>query len=184
MHNRVHFGLENNETVLAGRLGLIEGDVGVAQQLGGRGSNTRCDPDTGRERERTIGQTLQVERRTEHRKQPFCHELGTGVHSGAVDEHDELVAAQAADAVALTHGRRPIGPSRPQKLVARSVTERVVDALEAVEVDEEGGRRHIGAAGPGQHLLGAVEDQAPVGQAGKGIVQGLEADLIDQTGHC
>jgi hypothetical protein len=62
------------------------------------------------------------------------------------------------------------------------VTEGVVDALEAVEVDEEGGRRLVGATGPGQHLFGAIKDQAPVGQTGQGVVQGLETDLVDQPG--
>ena len=69
-----------------------------------------------------------------------------------------------------------------QELVADRVTEGVVDVLEAVEIDEQGGHRHIGAAGPGQHLFGAVEDQCAVGQTGQRVVHGLEADLVDQPG--
>ena len=61
------------------------------------------------------------------------------------------------------------------------MAEGVVHILEAVEIDEQGGHRDIGAAGPGQHLLGAVKDQGPVGQPGQGVMDGLEADLVDQS---
>ena len=54
-----------------------------------------------------------------------------------LDQHDELVAAQARDRVALAQ----VMPQAPrdvlQQPVARLVAEAVVDVLEAVEVDEE-----------------------------------------------
>ena len=61
----------------------------------------------------------------------------------ALDEHDELVAAEAADRVGLA---QHVGDPRrdvAQQLVADRVAERVVDALEAVEVDEH--RRRVDA---------------------------------------
>jgi hypothetical protein len=62
------------------------------------------------------------------------------------------------------------------------MTEGVVDTLEAIEIDEEGSRRRVGETGPGQHLFGAIKDQAPVGETGQWVMQGLEADLVDQPG--
>ena len=65
-----------------------------------------------------------------------------------------------------------------QQLVADGVAEGVVDALEAVEVDEH--RRDVGAAvvtGVQEHLLGAVHDQRAVREAGERVVQRLVAEL-------
>ena len=59
--------------------------------------------------------------------------------------------------------------------------ERVVDLLEAVEVDEQ--RRALGAApaGPGEHLLDAVEDERAVREPGERVVQRLVADALEQA---
>ncbi len=69
-----------------------------------------------------------------------------------------------------------------QQLVAGLVAERVVDLLEAVEVDEQ--RRALGAAPAGarEHLLDPVEDQRPVGQTGERVVQRLVPDALEQPG--
>ena len=95
----------------------------------------------------------------------------------ALDQHDELVAAEAADRVGLAqHAGDPRGDDA-QQLVADRVAEGVVDALEAVEVDEHRRRLGAAAAGVGEHLLGAVHDQRAVGQAGERVVQRLVAQL-------
>ena len=72
------------------------------------------------------------------------------------------------------------GGDRLQQLVAGLVAERVVDLLEAVEVDEERGGLGAAAPGAGEHLLDAVEDQRAVGQPGQRIVQRLVADALEQ----
>jgi hypothetical protein len=51
------------------------------------------------------------------------------------------------------------------------MAEGVVGVLEVVEVHEEGGHRVAVAARPHQHLVGPVEDELAVGQAGQRIVQ-------------
>src|SRR4051812_34576732 len=57
------------------------------------------------------------------------------------------------------------------------VAERVVDALEAVEIDEHGRRARALAAGAGEHLLGALHDQRAVGEPGERVVERLVAEL-------
>ena len=58
-------------------------------------------------------------------------------------EHAELVAALADDRVLVAHGRAQRVGDLAQQLVADRVAERVVDGLEAVEVEHE----HATAAG-------------------------------------
>ena len=65
----------------------------------------------------------------------------------------------------------------PQQLVAGGVPEGVVDVLEAVDVDVQRRDRDLLPARAGEHLLGAVERQHAVGQAGQRVVQRLVAKL-------
>ena len=99
------------------------------------------------------------------------------VRRAALDEHDELVAAEPADRVGLAQDAGDPCGDDAQQLVADRVAEGVVDALEAVEVDEH--RRRVGAvaAGVDEHLLGAVHDQRAVRQPGERVVQRLVAQL-------
>ena len=59
----------------------------------------------------------------------------------AVQHDDELVAAKAAHRVAGAHGIRKAPRDRAQQPVADVVAERIVDVLEAVQVDEQ--HRHF-----------------------------------------
>jgi hypothetical protein len=70
------------------------------------------------------------------------------------------------------------GGDRLQQFVAGAVAEGVVDVLEVVEVEEERGGGGLVAARAGQHLLGAVEDQGPVRQAGERVVGGEEGEFL------
>ena len=96
-------------------------------------------------------------------------------------------SARAAPSVKITNSSPPRRPTvsparsmrdeairhRAQELVPRLVTQRVVGVLEVVEIDEAQGHRTLLAPGPQQHLLGPVDRQLSVGQAGERIVQGL-----------
>ena len=53
------------------------------------------------------------------------------------------------------------------------MTEAVVDVLEVVHVQKQRRDRDILASGSRQHLLGSVQDQCPVGQAGEEVVECL-----------
>ena len=167
----VHLVAELGVAVAAGALGLVERDVGVAQQVAGRLAVAGGDADARGDGHRAAGRA-EVERLAQHGEDARGHQLGL-----ALDEHDELVAAEAADRVAVAqHAADPPG-HRAQQLVAHGVAERVVDPLEAVEVDEH--RRRLGAVAPGagEHALGPVHDQRAVGQPGQRVVQRLVAQL-------
>ena len=83
--------------------------------------------------------------------------------------------------------RAAVSPSRmtlsqpcgddPQQLVAGGVAEAVVDVLEAVDVDVQRRDRQLLAPRAREHLLGAVERQHAVGQAGERVVKRLVAQL-------
>ena len=69
-----------------------------------------------------------------------------GRAAGAVDvgaDHDELVAAEPRDRVGRAHRVGQPGREREQHLVPGGVAGRVVDQLEAVEVEHE--HRHVDA---------------------------------------
>ena len=94
---------------------------------------------------------------------------------GALDlrqHHHELVAADAADGV--HHAQLPhqaLGDLL-QHLVAGGVAERVVDVLEAVQVDEHHRGLLAVALARGQRLGEPVFQQAAVGQPGQRVVVG------------
>ena len=54
----------------------------------------------------------------------------------------------------------------------------VVDLLEAVDVDEQRGHRHVLAAPAREDLLGAVEHEDPVRQVGERVVQRAVLELV------
>src|SRR5215213_1806953 len=88
----------------------------------------------------------------------------------AFAEDRELVTAEAGDGVLRTHhGAQPLG-HLAQHLVARAVAERVVDALEAIEVEEVDGGGGLAVA-PGQDVAQAVAEQRSVREAGQGVVE-------------
>jgi hypothetical protein len=53
------------------------------------------------------------------------------------DQDRELIATQARDCIARAHGRDDAAPGFDQQFVADRVADRVVDQLEAVEVEEQ-----------------------------------------------
>ena len=82
-----------------------------------------------------------------------------GLLGRLVDEDRELVAAQSGHGVAGPYaGQQPLGGGQ-QEQVARCVAERVVDGLEAVEVEEEYADAGRMAAGGRQRVLDAVAEQ-------------------------
>ena len=134
------------------------------------------DADAGGDHERHRG-AVEVERLAHHLEQPLGDELRAAVERGAVDQHDELVAAHPADRVGLAQRARQPGRDCDEQPVAGVVAERVVDVLEVVEVDEQRGAGRAVAAVAGEQLLDAVHDQRAVRQAGQRVVQRLMAQL-------
>ena len=101
------------------------------------------------------------------------------VHSGHVlQQHHELVAAEAGQQVVAAHHPLHPVPDRHQELVAGHMAEAVVDALEAIHVDED---QRVGLAvqrGPPQRLIEALHQQPAVRQAGEAVVEGVMVEFV------
>ena len=87
-------------------------------------------------------------------------------------EHDrELVAAQAGERLVRRQRPGQAPGDGAQQVVALVVAERVVDVLEAVEVDEDDRERAAVAVARRERLLEPVAQQGAVGQAGERVVE-------------
>ena len=92
-------------------------------------------------------------------------------------EDHELVTREPADHVALADGRLEPPGQLEEELVAAGVAERVVDQLEAVEVDEEHGEVGLVLHGDHQLALELVVEERPVAEAGERVVVGEPVEL-------
>jgi hypothetical protein len=96
----------------------------------------------------------------------------------AGDEDGELVAAQPRQRVAAPQrATEPLGDLDQQR-VAVVVAERVVDLLEAIEVDQQ----HRGRVVAAQVALGTPVQQSAVGEAGQRVVERLVAETARGAG--
>ena len=164
----VHRRFEQAPAVLAKFLGLVEGkvrlddhrvDVGV---VGPRQHRARADLDA----QRMAGDIDLALQALEHVVE---HEAEFGFAVDPVDEHHELVAAEPADLDAVRcEAGQPFGNAVDQA-VADRMAERVVDALEIVEV-EHGQRAVAVMVAGGHHLADDLVEIGAVGQAGQIVV--------------
>ena len=142
----VHARVEDGEAGLAVRLGHVHRDVGVAHDVGGA---------LGRRRGALAMPMLALTvtwwspiryGRPKLAGQPLGHGQRPLQVGGVLGEDRELIATKACDEVAVAD--RVGEPFRHglQQPVAGGVTQRVVDDLEVVEVDEEHGRDRVSVA--------------------------------------
>jgi hypothetical protein len=101
-------------------------------------------------------------------------ELGAAV----LQQHRELVAADARQHLALAQARLQHRREAAQQLVAREVAEGIVDAVEEVDVEVEERVRGALALGRGDGALEALLERLAVGQARERVVVGEEEDLL------
>ena len=125
--------------------------------------------------------------------------------SGPALEHDRLAqiaaARRSASATAssspLTRSSRIVNSSPPwraamssarmvaprrsrdldEEAVARRVSERVVDDLEVVDVEEQDGDAGPASAGPIQGPIEVLAEEGPVGEPGQRVVEGVVEEL-------
>jgi len=158
------------DPVAPGLLGLVHRRVGALQELLGVAAVVReaGDPDAGRDR--LLRGALDRQRLAQQAE----HLLGDAQRVLVVDqvgnEDRELVAAQTRAGVALAQAASDALRGEAQQRVARQVAERVVHALEAVEVEEQHGEALAVAPRGGDRLLEPVLEQRPVGEAGELVV--------------
>ena len=158
----VHRRLELQETVFSLRLGLVHGDVGVADQ------DVRCLAVLG------INGNADTRRRDEvacaHRERPsqLAHDL-LGDDENVVrrvdvgEQHSELVAALARQRVAGTQATTDALGEFLQQDVAFLMAVGVVDQLEAIDVEEHDADALVPALGLRHRQLQTVSEKRAVG---------------------
>ena len=147
-------------------VGLLDRDHRRRARLGDR------QPDARRDGEQVVAE---AERLLDLADQSVAERRDRRHVLEAAHHDQELVATETGHEVAGTHPPSdPIG-DLAQHEVAGRVTVRVVDALEAVDVDEH--HRALVVA-VHQHALEVLEHGEPVGEAGQRIVAGLVSELL------
>ena len=175
----VHLRVEHRVARLAVRLGAVHGDVGVADQLlrVGVGPAER-DPDRPGDHQLAVGDRERLGERGQH---PLRDDRRLARVGHVLQQDGELVAADPRDGVA--GAQRGVEPARDrlEQPVAGLVAERVVDELEAVEVEEQhgGAAVAVAAARAAQRLLEPVEEQRPVREPGERVVERAVAEPLD-----
>ena len=106
--------------------------------------------------------------------------LGVG---DVLEEEAELVAAQPRHGVARAQRGAEAIAHLHQQLVADRVAERVVDHLEAVEVEEEHGQVLVAPPGAREPVAEPVHEQRPVRQPGQRVAEGLRGQLLEALGE-
>ena len=121
---------------------------------------------------------LDPERELETRDDPLGHGQGVVDGRSGGGQERELVATETRHQVARPELLAdPFGDGH-EELVARGVTQRVVDDLEVVEVEEghDRGRRPVDRGDPAP--LDLLDEGGPVGQSGQRVVERLVAELL------
>jgi hypothetical protein len=177
----LHLWVEDRIAVLPCALGLVESNVGVAQEilaavvaLSCAGAAGDADTEIDDERRRPVAE---VEGFAHHVEQALRDELRRDFRGAALDEYDELVAAHASDRVHSAQRLGQPGSDGDEQPVPGSVAEGVVDVLEVVQVHEQGGTCGVVAAVTGEHLLDSVDHQRPVREPRQRIMHGLMMQL-------
>src|SRR5580692_3447375 len=111
-------------------------------------------------------------------QQALGYQLRSGRQRKLLGDHDELVSTEAPQCVGVAYDPLQARGNRAQEFIADTMTERVVDGLEIVNVDEQRRHRCLVARGARQHLLDAIEDQRPVRQASQRVVRSEKRKLL------
>jgi hypothetical protein len=173
----IHPGFEEAVGAAAVRLGSIERQIGILQELIGilsvlgRQRNADADPDNELVAADIVGRGDLLD--DEAGKGCDCRRVAV-----AAKLHDrEFVSAESRDGIVLADAfAEPVGDLLQQG-VADRVTERVIDVLEVIEIEAKY-RELTAALGKPQRLLELLSEQRPVGQIGQRVVARHVRDLF------
>ncbi len=162
---------------LAGLLGAIQGEVRGLQGVDGLAvGHQPGDADAGADHQ---GAAIHMQRLAQAVEHALRHLFGVHQAGQVVQQHDELVAAEARQVVARSQAAEQALGDFHQHAVADRVAETVIDQLEAVQVDEQqAGLARAGAALAQQRLLQQFVQAQAVTQAGQRIVPRGVAELV------
>ncbi len=135
----VHFGSEITPGVLAIGLGLVQGDIGAADQLTGiEALGTGLgDTDAGADVQRLV---VEDDRLLQQGDQAGTETVDLTAVVHAAEHQEEFVAAQARDQVAIAGAVAQAGRYLLQHGVAGGMAKGVVDRLEIVQVQQQQGQ--------------------------------------------
>ena len=161
----------------AERLRPVHGDVRVVEQVVARlAVFAERDADAHRGDHLVPGaQRDRVVQRLEDGGGDLAGVVGRG---DALEQDDELVAAEARQGVTGPDGTSQPVRDDPQQLVAHLVAQVVVDDLEAVDVTEEHGDPAAGPVRLEQCVVQMVEEEPPVRQAGQRVLERVPGQLL------
>ena len=169
--------VEGDDEALAARLGGHHRDLGARDELARIRGVVRSDCDSDRSREATDGLGLQL-------RELVADPLGEdrrAAHVAGGEDHGELLAADAADDVSLSHRRAEHIGDLVQEVVSDPVAVDVVHLLEVVEVEHHDRDAAVGGRGTEQLLAQAVVERAVVVEirqrVGLGLVLESRADV-------
>ena len=159
-------------------LGAIQRDVGFLEhRLGGLAAvDAHHDPDAGADARLTAAARKGLLERADDPR-------GDRVDLGERDllaQDDELVAAEPSHGVDTADQAGDALRGRDEQLVARPVAHRVVDLLEAVEIDEQHRELMSGPARACERLIHPVVQLHSVRQTGQRIVQPARGFELDE----
>ena len=172
----VHDRLEEAMGAAAFGLGAVHRQIGVLDQLVEIGAVLRRqrDADAGVGRELMAEALMGLPDRLVDPRHEFDDVVAV---AGRGLDHGEFVAAEPGDQVGRLEAVLDAGGDGLQQFVADMVSERVVDALEFVDVDVEQ-RELLAADGLLQLALDLLAEQHPVRQVGQRVVMREMGDLF------
>ena len=165
----------------AGLLRRVHRDVGTLDEQIDVGPVLREErhPDARLDVER---QAADLERATDRLEDPRKRLIERVEIADARHDEPELVSAEARDGVALANRGLEASRELDEQQVAVVVPERVVDLLEAVEVDQHDAERLVLDR---DRALDPLAEEGAVGEAGQAVVQRLvEVALLARAHRC
>jgi len=167
---RAHRRLEHFDAVAADALAMIHGELGVLEHLLGALwlPVGKRDPDRGGHENLAV-----VER--DGCAQIFAHGFGEGDDAlgVALRNQDQRILITGKPRQRVLRLQQPPQAARQgqQDRIADRNPERIVDLLEAVEIDQHDGRPDSGVGlGQREHALETIEEQLAIGQPGQIVV--------------
>ncbi len=127
---------------------------------------------------RQNGGALEDDRLVDARQDAFGHHVDVFGAAGGIEDHDELVAAEAHAQIRSAAGFAHALRGHYQHVVTCGVAERVVDLLEAVEVELDDGQPLAPAVCALDERVEMVGQEGSVVQARQPVVHGKEGHRV------
>lgn len=178
----VHGGGMEVEGVFAPFFGLVHGVVSVLEEAlwGGAIERKEADADAGGQKDLMALQRKGLFHGGEDGLYDAYGHLG--LFEGG-QEQSELVATEARDGIIFAGALLESLCDGAQKAVAVIVSEGVVDALKAVQVEVEDGEHLFLLSGPEDGSLEAVSKEDAIGESSQGVLLGEVLQTFDTRAH-